>query len=116
MAGEVEAVEPDAGGDGGAGGEDQDHTEEDQPGERRQGPAVDGPPPAAEGAGVGAGEGRHDAALSDPFAAPAGHSASTSRRKASPRSSKLANWSNEAQAGDRSTTAPGRASRGAILW
>jgi hypothetical protein len=69
-----------------------------------QHPAVDGPPPDADGGAVGAREG---VGLGRTHAAPAwaGSRAMTAERKASPRSSKSANWSKLAPAGDRSTMA-----------
>src|SRR6185312_8594222 len=76
---------------------DEQGAEADEDGKRHQRPAVDCPPPLGNGALVGAGE----------IHARAPGSAWTRRRKTSPRSSKLANWSKDAQAGDNSTTAPG---------
>src|SRR5262249_21262869 len=95
--GQMEAVEADAMGDRRAGGQCQNGAEAEQNRDRNQHPAVNRPPPAADHAPVGAGKADH---------ASASASARTRVAKASPRSSKLANWSKDAQAGASNTTAP----------
>src|SRR5437763_8356563 len=74
------------------------HAEPDQHTVRTQAPAIDGPPPPSHGVLIDSGE-FHVRAV------PGFGKLPTSRRNSSPRASKLANWSNEAQAGDSSTTA-----------
>src|SRR5262249_28652583 len=92
---EMQAVELDARGGGAPSGEGQhrarDH-EQHQDAERQ---LVDRPPPAADDARVGAGQSRAHAPPP---------SLRTWARKSSPRALKLRYWSNEAQAGDSSTT------------
>src|SRR5687767_14663936 len=105
----MEAVEADAIGHGRARGQRQQPAEDDEAGDGEEGPADDRPPPAAEQAGIGAGERGHGAALralggTAPCASWA--MAWTSVRNRSPRCSKFWNWSKEAQAGDSSTTTP----------
>src|SRR5665648_709542 len=66
---------------------------------------VDGEPPVGEDALVGAGD--PHAALPSSVTLLTPSRPMTMSRKASPRLAKLANWSYEAQAGDRSTTGSG---------
>ena len=98
----------DALGDRRAGRQHHHVAEADQRQQRRQRPAVDGPPPTAEGGIVGAAR----SAIRRPSRAarPA-----TSSRKRSPRASKPLNWSQLAQAGESSTTgaAPAKAAAAA---
>ena len=70
---------------------------------------VDGEPPFGDAAAVGA----RDPHAARPVSAMPG-SAATRARNASPRTSKLRYWSNEAQAGDSSTTGSGAAARGCV--
>src|SRR5690606_40501736 len=102
---EMEIGQPDAMRDRRRGGERQHGADGNQHGDGDQQPAIDGPPPAAEDGGIGAREGDHAAA---PVTAPR---RATSSMKASPRCSKLLYWSEEAQAGESSTTAPSIPSR-----
>ena len=93
----------------GTGGEGHGDAKDHQDGNRTQQPAVHGPPPHADAGAVGPGEGlvgriRAHASASPAATAPA--SSHTASRKAWPRASKSANWSKEAQAGDRSTIPP----------
>ena len=59
LTGKVEGIESDPLGCGRAGGEGKGCADQHEQQHGRQHPAVDGPPPAAEQAGVGAGEGRY---------------------------------------------------------
>src|ERR1700761_8266886 len=95
---EIEGRRMDAVGHRRARRSDQQRADADQHGERDQGPAVHGPPPAAEDGMIGTGEGHAHAATSG--------KAWTAATKKRPRTSKFGNWSNEAQAGDSSTTPP----------
>ena len=88
-----------ADGDGRARRQRQDQSRADEGEDGADQHVIDGEPPVGDTAAVGARQ---------PHAAPRFMSmpgnAATSARKASPRTSKLRNWSNEAQAGDNSTT------------
>ncbi|MEI9887548.1 MAG: hypothetical protein WDN08_13810 [Rhizomicrobium sp.] len=86
-----------AAGRGRAGGEGEHQADGDQHQHQHQRNPVDGPPPGGIGAAVGARV--HDASRTGWALRSA-----TAARKASPRASKSLNWSNEAQAGDSSTT------------
>src|SRR5690606_15972247 len=92
---------------GGAGGEREQHAHGHQDRGRAEQPAVGGPPPHAQRGAVAAGEGVGVGRRRHAVAPRAGWilRASTAARNASPRASKSANWSNEAHAGDSSTTA-----------
>src|SRR5579885_1048376 len=98
---EMHAVVADALGHGRARRHGEERAEPDQHGKSDEAPAIDRPPPARDGALIGAREGH----------ARSPGSAVTSARNASPRASKFTNWSKDAQAGDSKTTAPVRRSR-----
>ena len=114
----------------GLAGKQQDDPDQQQRQERREQKTVDGPPPLVEGGSLGAGgHGRHPSRrvkrlelssvrVSEALrsAADRGGVEARQRRRpprgsASPRSSKLRNWSKEAQAGDSSTTGSASAGR-----
>src|SRR5690606_18645050 len=96
---EVERRQVDAHGDRWACGQRQHRAKHHQTNKTQQRPLVDGPPPLGGKAAIGACETDHAAA--PPVSA---STRCTSRRNMSPRSSKFLNWSNEAQAGESSTT------------
>src|SRR5206468_9228275 len=101
---------------GGRGGGDGDQTDRDQHGDQQQQDLVDLPKPAADRTGVRAAVtvGVHERRFRFDLPRDAlDHNPSTSARNWSPRSSKSRNWSKLAQAGDRSTVSPARASAAA---
>ena len=83
-------------GDGGARRERHDEADHHQRSEGTEQPPIDGPHPIGDGAAF---RSRHH-----DYAPPPSSVERRRARNASPRASKLANWSNEAQAGDSSTT------------
>ena len=96
---EVERRQVEAHGDRRARGKCEHRTQHHQAEQAKQRPLVDGPPPLGNRAAVRACKADHAAA--PPFTA---RSSCTTARKTSPRSSKLLNWSKDAQAGESSTT------------